>query len=137
MERIVTFSTPFDKRHSDPKKNYGIGSSQCYMVLKGGKGAVDFTFSTGIYPSHLYEEWKKSGTPAFEPMGFQVGYHSPIAVYEDQTVTCAECTVLGGNCYSDGGFCIADEYYKVLIEEGDEAVWAKLQEYYTEVFGDE
>jgi len=134
MERIVRFSKPFDKRNPEPSKNYGIGCSQCYMILKGDKGAVDFTFSTGIYPHHLYEEWKKSGTTAREPMGFQVGYHSPVAQHKGQEPLTQDCETIGGVCYSDGGFCIADDYYKLLIEEGDEAVWAKLQEYYSLVF---
>lgn len=37
FEKIVHFSKPYDKRNPDPAKNYGIGGSNCWMILKGRK----------------------------------------------------------------------------------------------------
>jgi hypothetical protein len=96
MERITKFFPAFDKRSTDPKKDYGIGTVRCHMVLKGERGAVHFVFSTGMFLPETMQEYAREGrlTPTKlssdkfflinEPMGYDVGYHSPKATYEGQ-----------------------------------------------------
>ena len=96
LERITNFSPAYDKRDDDPKKNYGIGSVGCSMVLKGPKGAVHFTFGTGMHLPEVLEELAAKGTLVHdmghrhmvlnEPMGYDVGYHSPTPMWEGQEV---------------------------------------------------
>ncbi len=132
MEKIIKFSKPFDKRHSDPSKNYGVGGVLCWMILKGDKGAVQFQFSTGIYLPHVLEEWKQKGY-APEPMGYDVGYHSPTPMYEGQT-SMGDCDILGCECYYDGSGLRAEEWYKIFLAEGYESIWKLLEDDYKERF---
>lgn len=98
LERITKFKAAYDKRSTDPKKNFGIHCVQVFMVLKGKKGAVHFTFSTGMYLPETLQRMYEEGSPrptkmpsgkwwsVIEPMGYDVGYHSPKKIYEGQTV---------------------------------------------------
>lgn len=100
MEKITIFSPAFDKRSDDPKKNYGIGSVKCSMVLKGPEGAVHFMFGTGMFLPETMQEYAKNGqlTPVKfgikgeyfmlqRPMGYDVGYHSPTPRFDSHEVT--------------------------------------------------
>lgn len=133
LQRIVKFSKAFDKRSPVPSKNYGVGGVNCWMILKGDKGAVQFAFSTGIYLPHVLDEWEaKHYSP--KPMGFDVGYHSPTPMYEGQTEM-DNCGLLpNGKCYYDGSGLRGDEWFKIFMEEGDEAIWKLLEEDYKERF---
>ena len=132
MEKITKFSKPFDKRHTDPSKNYGIGSAVCWMILKGDKGAVQFSFSTGIYPPNVLAEWKAKGYVS-EPMGYDVGYHSPTPIYDGQDLM-GKCDLLDGDCYYDGSSLRAEEWFKIFMEDGYERIWEMLEDYYKELF---
>ena len=97
MKQLTIFKSAYDKRNTDPKKDYGIHSVQCYMVLIGKKGATHFTFSTGILLPKTIEEYIKDGRAKYEltsygyhflnkPMGYDVGYHSPKPGFEGQKI---------------------------------------------------
>lgn len=133
LQKIVKFSKAYDKRNPEPSKNYGVGGVNCWMILKGEKGAVQFMFSTGIYLPHVLEEWKsKNYYPS--PMGFDVGYHSPTPMYDGQLCN-DNCDLLpDSKCYYDGSGLRAEEWYKIFIEEGDEKIWELLEEYYRDRF---
>jgi hypothetical protein len=135
MEQIIQFSPAFDKRNPDPSKNYGVGALMCKFVLKGEIGAVQFVFGTGIYLPHVVEEWKCKNYQA-EPMAYDVDYHSPKPLYEDQC-DMGECEYLDGKtCYYDGSSLMANEYLQVLVSEGDKAVWSKMEGFYLDRFGE-
>ncbi|MDP2672074.1 MAG: hypothetical protein Q8O68_01010 [Candidatus Daviesbacteria bacterium] len=120
MERIVKFSEAYDKRNVDPSKNYGVGGVNCWMILKGGKGAVQFAFSTGIYLPHVLAEWNKKDY--YPPLyGIDVGYHSPEPIYEGQPEM-GGCDLLP-KCYYDGSSLLAEEWFRIFTEQGGEAVW--------------
>lgn len=104
LERITQFKAAFDKRSTDPKKDYGIHPVQCWMLVKGPKGVVHFTFSTGMYlPETLQRVYSEGGWKPIkmtnkwwavgEPMGFDVGYHSPKKMYKGQEVVWPTRTV--------------------------------------------
>ena len=133
LERIVKFFPAYDKRHSDPKKNYGVGCVRVIMLLKGKKGAVSFTFGTGMYLPRVYEWWESKGLrhgnkPDY--MGYDVGYHSPTPKFEGQDISQKKCDWIGAACYSDGSAIRADDYMKVLLEKGDEKIWNMLEKDY-------
>jgi hypothetical protein len=53
----------------------------------------------------------------------------------EPTGTFTPCEWLDGKpCYYDGSGLAAEEYFKLLVSEGSEAVWKKLEEYYEETF---
>lgn len=92
LKRIVEISPAFDKRHSDPSKNYknyGIGCCRLRMVLKGDKGATQFVLLTGWYLPHVQSELNvKPDSPYSDlemppnVMAMDVSYHSPRPMYE-------------------------------------------------------
>ena len=144
LERITFFRPAFDKRHKDPSKNYGIHGMDCVMVLKGKKGAVHFVWYTGILlPETTKEQIKRHGIGAFvfkhsgepiNPMGADVGYHSPTPRYEGQTSN-ENCEYLNGKpCYTDGSGLRAKKFMEILIREGSDKIWEMLEEDYQEYF---
>lgn len=151
LEQIVKFSPAYDKRDPDPKKNYGIGCTRCFMVLKGEKGCVHFAFGTGMYLEKTVEEYYKDGRDLFHftfsgsegkqsyYMGYDVGYHSlePTTEYEKERGPRENCDWLDGRpCYGDGSALRAETYMKVLVEEGSDKIWEMLEAEYKSVFGD-
>lgn len=132
MKRITEFVPAFDKRNTDPEKNYGIGALTCVMTLKGEEGATCFYFSTGIYLPYIRDQHKEEG---FYPpaMGHIVNYHSIKPLYNGQVKQ--ECDILDGKiCYNDGSYLKADKWFNILVTEGDSAIWKRLEEYYNRIF---
>src|SRR5215467_3220628 len=87
LERIVTFEPAYDKRHPDPKKNYGIHGVTLRMVLKGPEGAVQFVLYTNWQLPHVTKEWEDrpdSPQTLWKPLPADLGYHSPKPMYEGQ-----------------------------------------------------
>lgn len=134
FKRKTVFSPAYDLRSSDPKKNYGIGGVTCTMFLIGEKGVVQFKFSTGFYLPHVKEEFRYNDKINFiYPMGTDIGYHSPVPIYDGQSKM-DTCNFYDSGCYYDGSATYAEEFLKLLISEGSTAMWKKMKEYYKETF---
>lgn len=129
LQKIIRIAPAFDKRHSDPAKNYGIGSVRMLFVLKGKDGAISFSCSTGMYlpqqvSEHGHRPWRE-----FQPMGYTVSSCAPVP--KEGREGRKNCEWLDGKtCYGDGSALAADEVYDALIREGDDGVWRKLLEFY-------
>lgn len=72
-----------------------------------------------------------------EISGTDVGYHSPVPMYEDQRSM--ECELIeGGKCYYDGSGLRADEWVKEIFslrgKRPEELIWEKLEQEYKERF---
>ena len=134
LEREMTLSRAFDKRTSDPNTNYGIGAVICRMVLKGKGLAVQFVFSTGMYPKNVTKEWE--GKPRHEfpgYMAYDLGYHSRTPMYQGQG-SIKDCHYMGGKpCYYNGSGCNAGPVLDILLEKGSDAVWEELEKYWHEM----
>jgi len=131
--REVKFEPGFDKRSTDPGKNYGIHGVEIRFLLRGPDGVVQFVCYTGWFPASV-EDSARIGTIGCFPMGADRGYHSPTSKYEGQEPM-PHCDILpGGKCYYDGSSLAGDDLMKILIAEGDEAVWKNLENYYQQVF---
>ena len=140
MEKIVEFTPAFDKRHTDPNRNYGIHGVDLRMVLKGMLGAVQFVLYTNWQLPHVQEEIRKNIPPdkyfLHEPFPADLGYHSPKPIYEGQAET-SDCLYLNSkSCYYDGSSLNAKPVYNILLSEGSDGVWTKLEEYYIRIFGE-
>ena len=136
-EKTVQFSAAYDKRDPDPNKNYGIHGVNIRFVYKGEKGATQFVLYTNWHLPHVTEEQRKNMSRdkhfLFEPLPADLGYHSPTPQYEGQTQM--ECDLLdGGVCYYDGSGLQAERVYKRLLEEGEDGVWAELEDEYERRF---
>lgn len=128
MEKIITFYPAYDKRSTDPKKNYGVHGVDLRMVLKGELGAVQFMLYTNWHLPHIEGRIDK-------PLPADLGYHSFKPMYEGQEAIRKECEFLGGKpCYYDGSTLNAERIYNVLLESGSDGVWKELESFYVETF---
>jgi hypothetical protein len=146
FKREVVMSPAWDKRDPDPEKDYGVHCVEIRFLLTGAKGIMQFVFITGWHLPHVQKEMNMrvidSGNPMtlealFLPQGFDVGYHSPVPMYEGQK-SMPSCQYLDGkDCYYDGSSLSARTMLDLLIREGSEAVWKRLEELYYGRFGDQ
>ena len=135
--RSLTLVPPFDKRHSNPNKNYGIGGINLRCELIKNCRAVQFVAFLGIHLPHVTEElWhnSKSIYNPFSGMDADVGYHSPTAQYEGQKPLQDDCPITKGLCYYDGSGLRAEKWYKIFLEEGIDKIWEMLEIEYVERF---
>jgi len=151
-ERTVEFVPAYDKRSSDPNKDYGIGSVRVKFILRKGRKAVQFLFSTDWYLPDTQKEWldKVHGARTEIPQdirspdlhkhrhisGWDIGYHSPIPMYKGQESITEDCPVIGGVCYYDGSSLAVDRYLDILVSEGSDRVWRELEKEWESTFGD-
>jgi len=111
---------------------------QIRWVVKGPNGAVQFLVFTDWLLPHVQEErmdGHKQTVIGLQPMGADVGYHSPKPMYEGQA-SYESCPYLDGrDCYYDGSGCRADEWVReILLPRGGEAVWEALENEYIRLF---
>lgn len=140
MQREIIFNPAWDERSDNPSENYGIhGVNMCWYV-KGERCAVQFIVYTNWHLPHVEKELDSEHNSQFphlhcHPQPVDVGYHSPIPMYEEQTSLRENCEFTKGNCYYGGRNLDAQELFKLLVEKGSEAVWVKLEEEFVKMFG--
>ena len=139
FERIVQFDPPFDKRHPDPSKNYGIGSLRIWFILKKGQKAVQVLLGTNCYLNSVINEYKTRNIDLFTGKTIRcwdVGYHSNTPTYKGQLS--GDCNILKkGKCYYDGS-SLKGDHDKVaenFLEKGEKWIWEYLEKYWEIVFG--
>lgn len=140
-KRWVRFKPAYDKRDSDPNKNYGIHGVEIWFYLRGEKGGVSFHISTGWQLPHVQTELDNLPPhPRFpylrhKPMAADLSYHSPVPIREWQEEPQTEsCELTGGACYSDRTGLGAEPVFDALRRKGDEGVWEEMKRYYRQVF---
>lgn len=137
-ERIWRIFPAFDKRHADPRKNYGIHGCELRMVLKGPLGATQFVLYTNWHLAHVQAELDTKLQERFphlscHPTPADRGYHWRTPRYEGQSPQ-DNCEFLdGAPCFYDGSSLNAEITYKALLAGGSDAAWADLEEFYREL----
>lgn len=122
----------FECRHGSATCIPGTGGShgrhglQIRFVLKGDKGAIQFLLMTDWTPEPTHE------TRFIMPA--DIGYHAKEPQYDDQEAMDDDCEYTGGVCYYDGSGLKAEEPFRVLCNEGDEALWQYLEAVYRSRF---
>lgn len=131
------FTPAFDKRHADPKKNYGIGAVQVGFYLMGEMGTIQFKFMTDWFLPETHVGYRSELTN-HKPWGTDIGYHSRKPVYDDQPLMTDDCPHLlnGGPCYYDGSSLNAEPIAQLLVEQGSDAVWKLMEQRYLDQFGE-
>ena len=137
----IVFKPAYDKRHSDPKKNYGIHGVDMTWYLKGEEGTVQFVVYTGWHLPNVIEEQSKDSSAwkvLSRPLPADIGYHSKVPQYSDQTCMDTDCDAIigGGPCYYDGSTLGAEVGFQLLVREGSDAVWKWMDDYYKMTFID-
>lgn len=136
LEKITKVRLPFDRRHSDPKQNYGIHGLDIWFILKGEKGAVQFGVTVNVYLPHVNNTSRKGDLGLFS--GFDVGYHAMEPQFEGHTQmdNCEICQP----CYYDGSSLRAAEWVKEIFSVRGDApeklIWEKLENEYKARFGE-
>lgn len=141
LQRIVEFFPAWDKRSTAPNKNYGIHGAELLMLVLGDKGAIQFRVSTNWHLEHVQSELDQRTltkrpldifdiSVLYHPMATDLGYHSKVQMYESQTPIKNDCKYTGGPCYYDGSGLNAEPMLRLLIEQGSDAVWKRLEEEY-------
>ena len=128
MEKEVRFRAAYDHRD----KNYSVHGMDVSLVLKGQRGAVEAV---------IWTNWYLDGSH-HEPKVGVVIFHSPLPEFDNdpwpfRDEVADDCTILNGPCYRSAGLGSEEEreVLDALISGGDDAVWAKLQEFYDDKFG--
>jgi len=139
FERKIEFAPAYDKRSSEPNKNYGVHGVEMRFYLKGEDGVVQFLLYTNWHTKKVQEEFDSRPVRPYmhlscHPMAADIGYHSPRPIYEGQTMLSENCHILNGPCYYDGSSLNAEAFYWTLVEEGEEALWKKMEEWYEGIF---
>ena len=136
MKREIIVTPAFDKRDSNPAKNYGFHGADMRFILTGDNGAVTFTIYTNWHLPHVDSELRNRYRKQpqhdfmFKPDGADISYHSYTPRFEGQTDS-GPCNYLGGKpCYCDGSGLQARPLLEMLIAEGSEAVWKELEYWY-------
>jgi len=152
FEKEVYFKPAFDKRNSNPKRDYGIGAMRFSFVLKGKNGASSMAFSTNMYLPETIKEYRDEGIYRYLMNGsketfktkidlkaskqlecWSIDIHSPKPLFKGQTS--GKCPFLkGGKCYCDGSYTRAEQYADVLLRQGSEAIWKILEKEYNAYF---
>lgn len=132
MEKIVRFEPAYEKEGS-------IGAVRIRFVLKGELGAIQFLLGTDWYTENKQREFYDHPCSYFEvePKGWDVGYHSPKPMHENDEPISNTCEFLDGRpCYYDGSSLAAEPIRDRLLAEGDAAVWEELERRYVDTFGE-
>ena len=124
----IEFTSAWDRTDED----YGVHGVEMRWYLFGPEGVVQFVTYTNWMLAH-----NRTDNPALlKPLPADVGYHSRVPMYEGQRPMDGECPLLDGDqCYYDGSGLYAVDMFETLVSGGSDAVWAKMVEYYEEVFG--
>ena len=136
-DKWIRFNPAFDKRHTDPKKDYGIHCVDVTFFLRGKEGAVQFSVFSGWFLPETVKEYKYGGRDlgSSYPMATDLGYHSYVPKYEGQNCLIKKCPILHDKpCYYDGSGLNAEPVMDRLLKEGSDAVWEELEKFYIEMF---
>lgn len=130
FERVITFMPGFRCELTGPRSHGRHGMDMLWLLI-GEKGTVQFKLFTGWEPN-----WVSHAKCDFGPMPADLGYHSKTPRYEGQSLMDGECPWTGGPCYYDGSGLCADDAFKVFVSEGEDALWALMEETYQQTFED-
>jgi len=140
MERQVKFNAAYDKRDPDPHKDGGIHGVNLHFLLKGSKGVVQLLVYTNWMLPHIEKELDSRHPDHLfcHPQPADLGYHSrkPLHDYREEPSQ-EHCEYLDAPCYYNGSSLNAVPVFKRLLYEGDEGVWAELEDYYKQIFGED
>lgn len=142
FERRVAFEPGYNYLHETGPKRRGQTGMRIRFSLIGDQGAAQFLMSTMWTPLGEVDANVRIKEPVHcdhgdsfgglirPPSGSCVGLHSrkPFA-YETEAAP-GKCDLWNGDCYYDASFCASDDVLLDFIQEGDEAVWRHLAEWY-------
>jgi hypothetical protein len=141
LERRVEISGARHWIKDDPKRNYGVIGCKMTFYVIGPNGAIQWVIAPSWYVPLSREHLKAHGWPsewdyrdAMMPKAWDLGYHSPVPMYNGQTPMVGKCHVLGAECFYDGTSLGADALTEGFISGGTDWLWPKLEQVYRHRF---
>ncbi len=141
LNKSLDIAPAWDRRHSDPRKNYGVSGVEMRFYLTGPEGAVQFLLHTNWQlPNVTREQEETSTTPEhvralMRPCPMDLGYHSRVPMHEGHTPIGMACSVLGTDtCYYDGSNMMAKTAFNKLLTGGYKALDQYMLEFYNSTF---
>lgn len=137
--REVKFVKAFDRRHDESGKNYGVHGLHIWFNLRctdTGEG-LTFSIATNWQLPHVQAETDARPGPDFspwlfhKPQPFGVDIHRKTGSGYEQP----DCNITGGKCFSDGSAMLGEDFFNTLVEGGDEALWARMEQQYIDWSG--
>lgn len=149
LERLVRVSPAWDRRSPNPRQDYGWRGMDLHWILRGSKGAVEWTVGTNWVVQAMVPEtqswndawlmyWRGQSDRqtliahayVHQPQ-YPEGYlHGGVCEYlETEWCYCNEIRVFGE------GAVQARDLYWILVEQSDAAFWAAMQPYYDQLAG--
>jgi hypothetical protein len=135
LDKIIEITPAFDNRSTNTRKNSGIHGVDMRFLIKGNNKAVQFLLFTNWHLPHVQEEL--SGRGLSGPMPADLGYHSPVPIYDGQLIMQEHCCYTSGKCYYDGSSINAVRVFHRMLREGDIGLWNELEKYYYDIFPEE
>lgn len=145
FEKITKVRLPFDKRHKNPSKNYGIHALDIWFILKGPKGAVQYAVTMPVFLPHVRKELERK-PDAYEFLneirGFDVGYHAKEPQFDSQRPmgSCDVYPELKDGCFYDGSSLVSDKWTETIFsttgKNPEDVLWSLLEDEYVARFGE-
>ena len=123
FRREIKWEPGYDHRNDPEKNKYGCHGMQIRWLLHGKRATVQFLLFTDWLPT-----WKEFDKNLFGILPADIGYHADHPQYEGQDM--GKCEYRGGKCHYGGSGLMANDVFKILINDGEEAVWKYMEEYY-------
>jgi hypothetical protein len=126
----LTKETEFTKAFNRIDEGYGRHGVDLRFILKGPEGAITLTIFTGWFTKA--DRANTNLNPlASQVVAADISYHS-ITQKLDFIGGEEDCPYVpeGELCYCDGSSLNAVRYLDILTDEGEDALWGALEEYY-------
>ena len=119
--------------HPQGGRSHGRGGMKIRHVLYRPDLSVQLVWYPGVYLPETTKDLSRFGSwpEAFHPMAADLGYHSPTK--PNQWAFGGPCDLYPDGCWYDGSGLNAEPVLDLLIREGDEAMWQRLEGYHTEM----
>jgi hypothetical protein len=164
FERLIEFTPAWDRRDSNPKKDYGIGDVEIRFFVIFDRRAIQFSIGTHWYLPQTVERIYNNTFDHFmcgaRPR--DIAYHSPIAMEEGQdpvgaveidtehptviddhviapfsflkTNKFTQCRFTKGRCFMGCSFSRGRTALATLIEKGSDELWEFLEAEFVSTF---
>jgi hypothetical protein len=85
---------------------------------------------------HVRDELRRNQNFLSAPSGADLGYHSYVRLGKNDCESRDFCEFIDDKrkCFSGGSCLAAEAVLDILIAEGSDAVWKRLEDYYEETF---
>ncbi len=112
-------------------RSHSVRGVNIRWLVIGDKGAIQFLLCTGWLPEPELSLDTNRTSFVFPA---NIGYHAREPQYDGEKVGDENCDVLNDPCYYNVSSLNAEEPFRVLCNEGGDALWDYLEAVYSHIF---